>query len=114
MRGFCWPRQGASGTEWAIATPDGDVYIEDFSDKDIFDGARLVPLAGGRPSGCVGKIHPFLSVPTAALRAKWNREARAAIAVYDEELAKKIAAKEKADKNRKKGQTREEAAEPDA
>ncbi len=88
------------------------MYIEDFSDKDIFDGARLVPLAGGRPSGCVGKIHPFLSVPTAALRAKWNREARAAIAVYDEELAKKIPAKEKADKNRKKGQTREKAAEP--
>ena len=104
-------KAGTSGTEWAIVTPDGDVYIEDFGDKDIFDGARLVPLAGGRPSGVVGKIHPFLSVPTAALRAKWNKEARAAIVAYDEELKKAAATKEKTDNDRKKGLTREKTVE---
>ncbi len=61
------------GYIWVIATPDGDVHAEDYK-NDVTD-VRVVPLAGGRPSGLIGPIYPFRSPPTAAERAAFNREA---------------------------------------
>ena len=68
-----------SGYAWAICTPDGDVYIENFGDVEIFDSVRLVPSGGGRPSGLVGPIHPFTMVPSESDRRRWTTEAAALV-----------------------------------
>ncbi len=42
-------------------------------------------MMGGRPANTFGKIYPFREAPSAALKAKWNREAIAAIKDFEEE-----------------------------
>ncbi len=86
------------GCQWVICTPDADIYIEDFDGEDFAD-VRVVPIAGGRPSGLVGTIYPFLTVPTAALRAKWTKEAKSVADAHDKEVAAAAAAKARAENN---------------
>ena len=64
---------------WAIATPDGDIYVEDLRECE---SVRLVPSIGGRPQGLVGRLHVFSSVPTAATKAGWEREGARAVAQW--------------------------------
>ena len=42
-------------------------------------------MMDGRPANTFGKIYPFREAPSAALKAKWNREAIAAIKDFEEE-----------------------------
>ena len=70
-------RVDEAGFVWAIATPDGDVYIEDFQ-NDVA-AVRIQPMSGGRPQGLVGPIYPFRAAPTARELAAWNRHARSDI-----------------------------------
>ena len=67
------------GGVWIIATPDGDVYAEDY-DADDYDGVRVQPAAGGRPPGLVGRVYPFRAPPSAAERATWDEAARTMLA----------------------------------
>ena len=76
---------GAGSTEWAIVTPDGDVYVEDFSDTTCAESIRLIPSTGGRPTGLVGKIYPFRAQPTPELRKQWKLEGELAISALKAE-----------------------------
>ena len=75
-------RVGSDQGLWAICTPDGDVYVENYRDESMVESIRVVPTGGGRPSGCVGKIYPFRNVPSAADTARWKREGAAAAAAH--------------------------------
>ena len=74
----CGPRAGV----WAVVSPEGDVYVEEYGDTSCFRAIRMVPVNGGRPSGVTGKIHPFRGAPPAAQLGEWHREARAAVSEW--------------------------------
>ena len=64
------------GCVWTIVTPDGDVYIEDYSYITDIKAIRVLPMTGGRPKGVEGKIYPFQTPPTPAQLRTWNAEAK--------------------------------------
>ena len=64
------------GDKWIVATPDGNVCVEDLGSAD-FEELRVISSIGGRPSDLVDTLHPVQTVPTAAARADGCEQAMA-------------------------------------